>query len=277
MSGRVDVRRRAPAALLLLAAGLTAGGCVAAGFATGPLVSAVQLIGDRSVARTVGAEMDAAWAAVETTLSDMAFRVEGRERGATEWRLRGVADPVSVQATLERVTPRVTRVTVRVETGGVLADRHTAATIHEHIARAVAQATGATAGTPASSSTGDALTSLEAEVRRLRMEMEGRRSSGQPPAEGPAAPPAAVRVQPGAVVTVPLSAAVPSMPGPVPATSLARPVGVMAPIAADIPLVGAAPSGDERPSSSTTGSTAPLRPAEALVPIRPVSAPATGN
>jgi hypothetical protein len=276
MSGRVDVRRRAAAALLVLAAGLAAGGCVAAGFATGPLVSAVQLLGDRSVARTVGADMDAAWSAVEATLSDMAFRVEARERGATEWRLRGVADPVSVQATLERVTPRVTRVTVRVETGGVLADRHTAATIHEHIARTVAQATGATAGTPASSSTGDALTSLEAEVRRLRTEMEGRRSSGQPSAEGPAAPPAAVRVQPGEVVTVPLSAAVPSMPGRVPATSVARPVGVMAPIAADIPLVGAA-LGDEPPSSSTTASTAPLRPAEALVPIRPVSAPANGN
>jgi hypothetical protein len=277
MSGRVDVRRRTPAALLVLAAGLAAGGCVAAGFATAPLVSAVQLIGDRSVARTVGADMDAAWSAVETTLSDMAFRVEGREREATEWRLRGVADQVTVQATLERVTPRVTRVTVRVETGGVLADRHTAAAIHEHIARAVAQATGATAGTPASSSTGDALTSLEAEVRRLRTEMEGRRSSGQPPAERPAAPPAAVRVQPGAVLTVPLSAAVPSMPGPVPATSVARPVGVMVPIAADIPLVGAATGGDEPPSPSTMGSSATLRPAEALVPIRPVSAPGIGN
>jgi hypothetical protein len=276
MSGRVDGRRRAPAALLVLAAGLAGGGCVAAGFATAPLVSAVQLIGDRSVARTVGADMDAAWAAVEATLSDMAFRVEAREREATEWRLRGVADPVTVQATLERVTPRVTRVTVRVETGGILADRHTAATIHEQIARAVADPAGAPPGTPASSSTGDALTSLEAEVRRLRTEMEGGRSRGPAPAEGPAAPPA-VRVQPGAVITVPLSAAVPSMPGPVPVTSVARPVGVMAPIAADVPLVEAATSGERRSSSPTAGSPAALRPAEALVPIRPVSAPGSGN
>lgn len=277
MSARLGLRRRAPAALLVLAAGLAAGGCVAAGFATAPLVSAVQLIGDRSVARTVGADMQAAWSAVETALGDMAFRVETREREATEWRLRGVADQVTVQATLERVTPRVTRITVRVETGGILADRHTAATIHEHIAKAVAEATGAMAGTPASSSTGDALTSLEAEVRRLRTEMEDRRSSRQPPAEGPAAPPAGVRVQPGAVVTIPLSAAVPSMPGSAPATSVARPVGVMTPIAADVPLVGTATVGDERPSPPMTGSPATLRPAEALVPIRPVSAPGSGN
>lgn len=276
MSARVNAHRRAPAALLVLAAGLAAGGCVAAGFATAPLVSAVQLIGDRSVARTVGADMHAAWAAVETTLSDMAFRVEAREREATGWRLRGVADQVTVQATLERVTPRVTRVMVRVETGGILADRHTAATIHEQIARTVAAAAGATAGTPASPSTGDALTSLEAEVRRLRTEMEARRSSVPPRAEDPAAAPAAVHVQPGAVVTVPLSAAVPSIPGPVPPTSVARPVGMIAPIAAGIPLVEATP-GDERPSSPPAGSPAALRPAEALVPIRPVSAPGSGH
>ena len=125
MSARVHARRRAPAALLVLAAGLAAGGCVAAGFATAPLVSAVQLIGDRSVARTVGADMHAAWAAVETTLTDMAFRVEARESEATGWRLRGVADQVTVQATLERVTPRVSRGTVRGGTGGRLAERPT--------------------------------------------------------------------------------------------------------------------------------------------------------
>jgi hypothetical protein len=114
MSRTFAGRQRVQAALLALVAATATSACVAAGFATAPLVSAVQLISDRSVARTVGADIGDTWVAVETTLVGMAFRVEGRAREDNEWRLRGVADRVTVEARLERVTPRVTRVTVRV-------------------------------------------------------------------------------------------------------------------------------------------------------------------
>ena len=262
---------------MALAACLTTGGCVAAGLAGGSLVSAVQLIGDRSVTRTVGAHIDEAWDAVEATLVRMAFRVEGRERTEGEWRLRGVAERVTVEVALERVTPRMTRITLGVETGGILADRHTAATMHEQIAAALAHTGAVATGAPADPTAGEALTSLEAEVRRLRTEMEAQRATTQSSAGFPAAQPAAVRVQPSAVVTVPLSAALPSRPGTPPATSVAQPVGRLAPIVPE-PTTVAEPTAEPEPSNAVaSGHPAALRPAEALVPIRPVSAPASSK
>ena len=53
---------------------------VAAGLAAGPLVSAVQLVGDRTVERTVAAELAEAQGATEAVLARMAFRIESRER-----------------------------------------------------------------------------------------------------------------------------------------------------------------------------------------------------
>src|SRR5262249_7242972 len=119
-------RGRASAAVLALAAGMASGGCVAAAPLISAALSAAPLIGGRSVERTVAADRPMAWQAVETALADLAFRIEGREQDKDEWRLRGVADDITVAAKLEPVTSRLTRVSVRVETGGPLADRRTA-------------------------------------------------------------------------------------------------------------------------------------------------------
>ncbi len=272
-----DLRRRVHVALLALLTGVATGGCVAAGLAGGPLVSAVQMVGERSVERTVGTDIHEAWAAVETALIRMAFRVEAREREAAEWRLRGVADRVTIHARLERVTSRLTRVMLRVETGSIFPDRKTADVIHDQIARSVAEAGGVTlTGPPVGGVPSDALMSLEAEVRRLRTEMEDRREAGRPPAERGAEPAAAMRVEPSAVVTVPLSAALPTIPGPAPPSSVAQPVNGAAPAAAALPVVGTI-AGDDSTVSFGSARTAPLRPAAALVPIQPVSGPGSGK
>src|SRR5512145_3357779 len=116
-----------------LVVGLATSGCVAAGLATGPLMSAVQLIGDRTVERTVAAELAEAQGATEAVLARMAFRIESRERDDGIRRLRAVADDVTVDATLERVTARLTRVGLRVEAGRMVADRDTGVQMHEQL------------------------------------------------------------------------------------------------------------------------------------------------
>jgi hypothetical protein len=263
-----------------LAVALATSGCVAAGLATGPLMSAVQLIGDRSVERTVQADMQEAWAATEVALTGMAFRVEGRDREEAQWRLRGVADGVTVHARLERVTARLTRMAFRVETGGLGADRNTGEQIHEQVAQ-VLVATGRAATNGAGAVSAEALTSLEAEVRRMRLEMEERKpSTSTVPGRAPEPAPT-LRVEPSAIITVPASAALPTAPGPTPITSVARPVGAVAPIVVEPLAIGAATGVEgaiEAPaSSSITSMTAPLRPAAALTPIGPASGSGSGK
>lgn len=276
MMATTDLRRRAQTALLALATGIAASGCVAAGFATSPLVSAVQLVGDRSVERTVTADKHEAWAAVESALDRMGFRVESRDRADGDWRLRSAADRVTVVATLEGVTSRVTRVTVRVETGGLLADRHTAVAIHDEISKELtAAATGRAAAPAAAAIPGEAMTSLETEVRRLRTEMDERSAAGRVPATETTGAPA-WRVQPSAVVTVPLSAALPSVPGPVPMTTVVQPAAVVPPIAAGAPAAPEPVTPPARGASIGTDRTAPLAPAEPLAPIGP-NAPGSGK
>ena len=55
-----------PAGLLLVMAaflGLQTAGCTAAGMAAGPILTAISLVSDRSVERTVAADLTTAWAA----------------------------------------------------------------------------------------------------------------------------------------------------------------------------------------------------------------------
>jgi hypothetical protein len=246
---------------------LATSGCIAAGLATGPLMSAVQLVGDRTVERTVAAELAEAVGATEAVLARMAFRVESRERDAGIRRLRAVADDVTVHARLERVTARLTRVGLRVEAGRVGADRDTGAQIHEQIAAALAPAP--PRPLPGDAGAAAALTSLHGEIRKLRSEIEERRAA-EPPA--PASDTgASVRLEPGAVVTIPMSAALPTVDGPAPAVS----VPVPAPASARVPPIESVPGRREAPPATLEARTAPLHPAGPLTPIPP--APGVGS
>ena len=272
-------RRGASAAALVLVAGISSGGCVAVAPLISAAVSAAPLIGGRTVERTVAADRPMAWQAVETTLADLAFRIEGREQEKDEWRLRGVVDDVTVEAKLEPVTSRLTRVSVRVETGGPLADRRTAEVIHDHIAKVVhAAGRPATVTESASTRSDEALRSLEAEVRRLRTEIDDRSRAARQAVDRSASNQVpTVRVERSAIVTPPLSAAFPSVNRPAPPISVMQPAGVIAPAAEGAPTVKRPTAPGVTDTSSLTDRVGPARPAEALVPVAPVSQSRSGS
>ncbi len=244
-------------ALALIVAVATSG-CVAAGLATGPLMSAVQLIGDRSVERTVPAELAEAQAATEAVLVRLGFRIETRERDDDSRRLRAVAGDVTLHATLERVTATLTQVALRVERGRMLADRDTSAQIHDQIAAVLAPPVARTP--PADPAAAEALATLHTEVHKLRSDIEARRTAERavPAREDRAT----IRLEPGAVVTVPLSAALPTVGGPAPPVSVPKPAVAASPAVVE-PTTSRPESGHR-----THGASTPLHPAGALTPIQ---------
>ena len=243
-------------ALGLLVAVATSG-CVAAGLATGPLMSAVQLIGDRAVERTMSAELADAQGATEAVLIRHGFRIEARERDDGSRRLRAVADDVTVHARLERVTATLTQLSLRVERGRMLADRDTSAQIHDQIAALVAPPVARTAADPVAA---EALATLQGEVHKLRSDIEARRTTERTvPASDNAA---TIRLEPGAVVTVPLSAALPTVGGPAPRVTVAEPA------AAPPTTVMNSTASRPEPGHRTHGASTPLHPAGTLTPIQ---------
>lgn len=223
------VRTRLPIVILVLAAAMASGGCVAAGLAAGPLMSAVQAISERAVERTVPADVPTTAAAVEAVLLRSGLRVEERRTDGHGLRLLGASEKVSVRARLEQVTARMTRLSLRTEDGGLVADRKTGEHLHEQVALALREAAAAGA------SNGDrpylaGLAALEAEVQRLRSTIDAERSSRQAPAvrsdEAVSRPPApAFSVNPSGVVTVPTSYGLPTLsrPAPSPGSAFERP------------------------------------------------------
>jgi hypothetical protein len=260
-------RSRFSGLALGLAVCVTSSGCVAAGLAGGPLMSAVQLVGDRTVERTVAAELAEAQGVTEAVLARMAFRIESRERDDGVRRLRAVTDEVTVHATLQRVTAKLTRVGLRVETGRMLPDRDTGAQMHEQIAALLAPVP---ARLPVDSDGTEALTSLRGEIRQLRSDLEERRKE-----EGPAAGSAgstSLRVEPGAVVTAPMSAALPTVGGPAPSVSIAVPAAVTAPV-----VQSASSPRETGPATVDARTAAQLQPAGALTPILPATGVGNGK
>lgn len=249
---------------IVVASGLAMSGCVAAGLAGGPLVSAFQLLGDRTVERTVAADLGEASGATEAVLARMAFRIEhgepDREQGVR--RLSAAADGVTVHVRLARVTGKLTRLGVRVESGGLVADRDTSTQILEQIAAVLAPTPGRP-GVGGEAAATDALDALQGEIRRLRSDIEDRRAVERPAAVVERGP--SMRVEPGAIVTVPMSVALPTVGGPAPVVSIQAPV---APIAAVTP---AASTGEAVMPAAVLDPRvgAPLRPAAALTPIQP--------
>ena len=274
MSGaRCGLMPRLGGLALGLTLALATSGCVAAGLATGPLMSAVQLIGDRTVERTVAADLAEAQGATEAVLVKTAFRIEHREREDGLRRLRAVADDVTVHATLERVTAKLTRVGLRVERGRVLADRDTSTQMHDQIAALLAPPP-TPAGDPG---TAEAMTTLQGEIQRLRSDLEHRRAERPvPPRESRPT----VRVEAGAVVNVPISAALPTVGGPAPPISVAVPATAPA-VPATAPAVPAVRSISSPPDAGQPAPgalmTAPLTPAGALTPIQGVVGVGTGQ
>jgi len=160
--------------VLLLAAVLASSGCVAAGIAAGPLVSAVQAVTDRTLERTLPVDLPLAWGASVDTLQRMGFRLDRLDREADPRVIEGSADGISVTARLSRITATMTRLAIRVETGGLTADKDTADAIAAHVLARVKTPEGQIDSADAAR----ALDTLRQEVQQLRSTLERERANG---------------------------------------------------------------------------------------------------
>ena len=234
--------RRLLSLLVLAAASLIAGGCVTAGLAVvGPLAGSLTALADRSVDRTMPADLGTTWGATADALARMAVRVEHTEKSEAKWRLTGMGEAVTVHGTLERVTAGMTRVSVRVEAGGLFADKQTGDELLNQIAASLA--TLASAGRsgrtePNPDASTEQLRRLHREIERLGTKIEQARETPAP-AIRPEATPAA-SVSPGQIVVIPTSAGVATVP--------AIEVSVARPTARSAAAVGAS-----RPASGPPG------------------------
>ncbi len=168
---------------------VTSGGCVAAGFAAaGPLFTAVQLVADRSIERTLPADLSTALRATADSLTRMGIRVREAERDGEIRVLEGTGTRVTVHAELLPVTPMMTRLSLRVEAGRLTADKRTAEEILNQIASSVSSSN-TTASSELSlqlNAQAEMLGTLSAEIVRLRSRLEddapAKRASPAPPA-----------------------------------------------------------------------------------------------
>jgi hypothetical protein len=197
--------------LLLAAAGLTAGGCATAGLAlVGPLAGSITAIADRSVERTLPADLGTTWGATADALARMAIRVDQTDKSDTRWRLSGTGEAVTVHGTLDRVTAGMTKVSVRVEAGGLFADKQTGDELLNQIAASLARLASAHERPgPGPDAASEELRRLNREIERLGTKIEQARAAPPPP-RPETAPAATVTSSP--IVVVPTSAGVPSVP-----------------------------------------------------------------
>jgi hypothetical protein len=205
-------------ALLLFPVLLGSGGCVTAGLAAvGPILGSITAIGDRTVERTIPADLSTTWGATVDALGRMAVRVEETEKSGTRWRLTGTEDGVTVYGTLERVTGNMTKVSIRVEAGSIYADKRTGEELLNQVGASLASLTGN--GPRDAGAAAESMERLQRAVDRLGTKVEaaregrdGRRPTGNSEASTPAP-----TVTASPIITVPTSAAVTTTPGPPPA------------------------------------------------------------
>jgi len=203
--------------LLLASAGSMAGGCATAGMALmGPLAGTVTAMVDRSVDRTLPADLSTTWGATADALARMAIRIDETDKSGTKWRLSGTGGATTVHATFEPVTAGMTKVSVRVEVGGLFADKNTSDELLNQISASLASfaSTGRRDG-PASATDAsiDQFRVLQRQIERLGTKIEQARETPPPArAETPSGP--ATNVVP--VIMVPTSAGVATVPVPDP-------------------------------------------------------------
>ncbi len=209
-------------ALLLFPVLVGSGGCVAAGLAAmGPVVGSLAALGDRSVERTIPADLSTTWGATVDALARMAVRVEQTEKSGNRWQLTGTYEAVTVYATLERVTASMTKISVRVEAGRIYADKRTGEELLNQVGASLASLTGsgphdAAAAVEASAARFGvlqrAIERLGTKVEEARDGRDARRPGGSPEISTPSP-----TVTTSPIITVPASAGVATVPGPQPA------------------------------------------------------------
>lgn len=218
-------------ALLLFPVLVGSGGCVAAGLAAmGPVVGSLAALGDRSVERTIPADLSTTWGATVDALARMAVRVEQTEKTGNRWQLTGTYEAVIVYATLERVTASMTKISVRVEAGRIYADKRTGEELLNQVGTSLASLTGsgphdAAAAVEASAARFGvlqrAIERLGTKVEEARDGRDARRPGSGPDISGPSP-----TVTTSPIITVPASAGVATVSGPQPVLVQQRSVPV---------------------------------------------------
>jgi len=253
---------------LALGLALATGGCVSAGLAAaGPLFGAIQAVVDRSVDRTFPADLGTAWGATADALSRMGLRLHDVDRSGEAWTVEGKGDAVTLTARLERVTPQLTRVSLRAENGGLTADKKTADEILNQVAISLAPVTAKSpGGNEDRAASAEAISSLRREVERLGSTLEQRdsRASATPQ-------PAPATFETGRIFVVPASAGVPSAPMPEDMSLPAR-AGTIedlrAPARVESKTVDTREVFDQKAHIAGADGTAPLlSPVESLTPV----------
>jgi hypothetical protein len=142
--------------------------------AAGPLLSVLQAIGARSVEQTLAADLETAWTATVDTLTRMEIRIQETDRNEEAWSLEGVGDEVTVYAKLVPVTPQMTKVFLRAEAGGLLADKETAEEILNQLALSVVPPSAVVVREPSAERDTfvEELAALEEQVRQLKLAIE---------------------------------------------------------------------------------------------------------
>jgi hypothetical protein len=254
---------------LYVATMLAGGGCAAAGLAAaGPLLTALGTISSRSIERTLSADLETAWTATVETLSRMEIRVRHTDRSREAWVIKGTGGAVELHAELAPVTPRMTKVSLRVEAGGLQADKQTAEEVLNRVAHSLERppAVAERELTRERDTLAEAVAALQGEVQHLRSaiheqeERLGLRKSSPEPA-GVAKDGLA---RGSGILVIPPSYGIPLLPGPT-GPSMVR--WGPSPGRNDHTRVPAhAPP--ETDSGEQEGLAAPLIPVETLAPVR---------
>ena len=205
---RMSAKRTAGALCLCIGLAVLTGGCVTAGLAAiGPVLTAVQVLVDRSVNRTFPADLDMTESATVDAMSRMGVRLKGVKRESNESTVEGKGETMSLYATLEPVTPRLTRVSVRVEIGSLGADKKTAEEILNQVAISLAPpATARPALTDEQAASIGDVSALRRELERLGSKLEQQQRDSRN-TTSPAAS-ASPTFDTGRVLVVPASAGV---------------------------------------------------------------------
>ncbi len=268
-------------ALGLLSAALDAGGCATVGFAAaGPLFTGIAAIADRSVERTIPADQSTTWGVTVDALSRMAVRLDETDKSGERWLLKGTGEAVTVHGTLDRVTARMTKVSIRVEAGRLVADKQTGDAILNQISASLAslgRPVRDAALAPKPDLSAERLHALQQEIERFGAKLDEARDV-PPPSSMPHAV-AAPTLSTTSIMVIPTSAGVPTIPvpdgaagrEPVPAVVRGRP----SVREADPPRSGQAPGRSRNPAEHILP--AMLEPVGGLSPVQALSSERTGQ
>jgi hypothetical protein len=265
----------------LLSAALGAGGCATLGFAAaGPLYTGIAAIADRSVERTIPADQGTAWGVTVDALSRMAVRLDETDKSGARWQLRGTGEAVTVHGILDRVTARMTKVSIRVEVGSLLADKKTGDEILNQISASLAslgRPTREATQAPKTDLSAERLSALQREMERLGAKLDEARNV-PPPSSTPraVADPTPSRTS---IMVIPASAGVPTIPVP---DSGAKRDPLPTVVRVPLPISEAAPPRNGQPPSHLRNPAehilpAPLEPVGVLTPVQALSSERTGQ